>query len=665
MYNPCRLIMKKKTIQSVLMVAALSVINTQLSFGSIFLFNENPEFEDKDGDGYGVRVDGGGIDIRNLRWTSDPDDYNPRIHPAADDSSVDGVDQNGDGIDGPAFDAYGGWAGIQSEATGFFRVEKIDQRWWFITPDGHPFFMNSPSGAGATADPSSELSVFEADNYAKLTQDMGFNIIGAYDLFGVVGGNVPLSEGRWTAGFPENTPYFISLFIEQVEYGSASVIDYFNPEWEERIREANIPVLARFKDDPSLMGYIYSIELHWFPDHKRQTHVFDDYMQLPAEAPGKTVLIDFMRDYYKDDIAELNRHWDTNLMNFEALAELDWLGPESFFPAPKWEGQNNYDLSGLIFGILEGLFFASWDRERLLSEHQAELKAKFSGIPAEKYYQTVHDLVREFDPNHLILGDQQVVISGSREATKFAAKYTDVYSVNPYPTNFWASLFAQTLLLLTSGGYTEGLLSTGFSSDLVSDIQNVIGDKPMWIEFGVIGDDTAHPNDEPGNFSILKNQEERTEFMELAYDLYLQSNQIIGIQYFTWVDQLAEYPGDFINENNQFGIYSQEGERYGLFAERYDELNAWWVTRLLTTDQQGPEILEPVATESGHSTGSLLRVEEVRSTGDLMRWALTAWFEQDFYSMAKSIEIQMNRVQWLLFPGTTKSKWVQALFGDD
>lgn len=656
--------MKKKTVKSVFLLVALSLFTAQLSYGNIFLANNHKEFEDKDGDGYGVAKDGSGLDVLNLRRTSDPDDYNPEIHPAADDLSLDGVDQNGDGIDGPAFDSYGGWTGMQRQATGFFRVEKIHDRWWFITPEGHPFFMNSPSGAGATADYESQLPVFEPHNYAQLSRGLGFNTIGAYDFFEVVGGNVPRSEGRWTQGFSETTPYFIALFIEQAEDGTASVIDYFNPEWEQRVRENNIPILNRFKDDPTLLGYIYSIELHWFPDHKRQTHVFDDYMQLASDAPGKAVLIEFMRDYYSDDITQLNEQWQTNLLNFEALAELDWLGPESFFPTPQWEGQNNYDLGGLIFGILEGLFFASWDRDRLLTEHQAAVKAKFAGIPAEKYYKTIYDLVREVDPNHLILGDQQVVISGSKEAVKAAAKYTDVYSVNPYPTNFWASLFAQTLLMLTSGGYTEGLLSTGFSTDLVSDIQQVIGDKPMWVEFGVIGDDTDHPNDEPGNFSILKNQVERAEFMELAYDLYLQSDQIVGIQYFTWVDQLAEYPGEFINENNQFGIYSHEGERYGLFAEKYKELNTWWLTRLKITDQAGPDVLEPVSTNSRHSTGSLLRVDNVRSTGDLMRWGLTAWFQQDFYSMAKSIEIQMNRVQYLLFPGSQKNKWAQKLFGD-
>ncbi len=38
-------------------------------------------------------------------------------------------------------DEFGGWAdGPQLEATGWFRTEKIDGKWWLVTPSGHLFF---------------------------------------------------------------------------------------------------------------------------------------------------------------------------------------------------------------------------------------------------------------------------------------------------------------------------------------------------------------------------------------------------------------------------------------------------------------------------------------------------------------------------------------------
>src|SRR3990172_4399635 len=37
------------------------------------------------------------------------------------------------------YDKFGGWKEITSKETGFFRVEQIDGRWWFITPEGNGF----------------------------------------------------------------------------------------------------------------------------------------------------------------------------------------------------------------------------------------------------------------------------------------------------------------------------------------------------------------------------------------------------------------------------------------------------------------------------------------------------------------------------------------------
>ena len=34
---------------------------------------------------------------------------------------------------------YGGFKATKARATGFFRVEKVDGKWWFVDPDGHLF----------------------------------------------------------------------------------------------------------------------------------------------------------------------------------------------------------------------------------------------------------------------------------------------------------------------------------------------------------------------------------------------------------------------------------------------------------------------------------------------------------------------------------------------
>jgi hypothetical protein len=41
---------------------------------------------------------------------------------------------------------YGGYLNTKARATGFFRVEQIDGRWWFVDPDGHLFFCTCSTG---------------------------------------------------------------------------------------------------------------------------------------------------------------------------------------------------------------------------------------------------------------------------------------------------------------------------------------------------------------------------------------------------------------------------------------------------------------------------------------------------------------------------------------
>jgi hypothetical protein len=51
----------------------------------------------------------------------------------------------------PDRDRFGGFAKTQAKATGFFRVEQIDGKWWFVDPDGHWFFSNGANGIGTAS----------------------------------------------------------------------------------------------------------------------------------------------------------------------------------------------------------------------------------------------------------------------------------------------------------------------------------------------------------------------------------------------------------------------------------------------------------------------------------------------------------------------------------
>src|SRR5690606_35796807 len=52
---------------------------------------------------------------------------------------------------GPAdWDKWGGWKnGPKLKATGFFRTEKVNGRWWLVTPEGSLFWSYGATGVGA------------------------------------------------------------------------------------------------------------------------------------------------------------------------------------------------------------------------------------------------------------------------------------------------------------------------------------------------------------------------------------------------------------------------------------------------------------------------------------------------------------------------------------
>lgn len=47
------------------------------------------------------------------------------------------------------YDQYGGYSGTHAKATGFFRIEQIDGKWWFVDPLGHLFLSTGINGTGA------------------------------------------------------------------------------------------------------------------------------------------------------------------------------------------------------------------------------------------------------------------------------------------------------------------------------------------------------------------------------------------------------------------------------------------------------------------------------------------------------------------------------------
>jgi hypothetical protein len=279
------------------------------------------------------------------------------------------------------FCRYGGFVGTQAEATGFFRVEKRGERWWFVDPDGHLFLslgadvvrpeMVTPA-AGREAffreRPPQAVLPARARDGDRGASFLTWNLLRRFGE-GWISGWIDLTLRRmdaWGLNTVANwsderlwgakrKPYVIPLasWLTEVSYlGLPDVYaDAFAREADERARRQ----CAARRDDPWLLGYFPANEPP-FPQKELQT------------------------------------------------AELILAGPDTATRAALRK------------------FLAAGDTE--------ERRREFVGDAFARYVQITSEAVKRHDPNHLNLGMR----SGGRPtaAEIRAARAFDVYSVNIY-----------------------------------------------------------------------------------------------------------------------------------------------------------------------------------------------------------------------------------------
>ena len=183
---------------------------------------------------------------------------------------------------------YGGFLETKAKATGFFRVEKIDGKWWFIDPEGHYFISAgstgiSPGGSFAriegreyiyTAFPPEELtqankrlgiaSFFTWNLYRRFGQDyyqkwMDFTVR-RMDDWGLN------TIANWSdAGFGRSRrkPYVATLSGWGFDARTMGMPDVYAPDYAANVDAAAARQCAPLKDDPYLLGYFVGNEPPW------------------------------------------------------------------------------------------------------------------------------------------------------------------------------------------------------------------------------------------------------------------------------------------------------------------------------------------------------------------------------------------------------------------
>jgi len=185
---------------------------------------------------------------------------------------------------------YGGYRSTKARAAGFFRVEQIEGKWWFVDPDGHLFFslgsnVMSPYSGTRTegretifaALPPAELRpalrpgtrAAQASFYSwnllrrfgpewsqkwvdltlRRMEAWGFNTVGNW------------SDAR--LGGAQRKPYVVTLRGWGIESAPLGLPDVYSPEWAQQVDRAAAEQCAQRKTDPFLLGYFVGNEPPW------------------------------------------------------------------------------------------------------------------------------------------------------------------------------------------------------------------------------------------------------------------------------------------------------------------------------------------------------------------------------------------------------------------
>ena len=333
---------------------------------------------------------------------------------------------------GPAgWDKYGGWAqGPQLEATGFFRTQKSEGKWWLVDPDGRLFFSQGIDCVRMLdATPIEERETWFADFPGRQPEfapflSRGSVLKGHYagrtvDTFSFGGANLvrkygadwqricPVlihqrlrswglnTIGNWSDGATcrlRRTPYTDAVnsgrvrMIEGSEGYWGKFPDVFDASFAASAQRGMAAKSGGSANDPWCLGYFSDNEMSWGDEPSLGLAA----LRSPADQPAKKAFAADLQAKYAD-IEPLNRAWGTHYASWEALLQ------SREAPDP--------------------------------TRATADLTAFYTRT-AEQYFRIVRDAIKAVAPHQLYLGCRFAWVNPLAAAA--AAKYCDVVSYNLY-----------------------------------------------------------------------------------------------------------------------------------------------------------------------------------------------------------------------------------------
>ena len=205
-------------------------------------------------------------------------------------------------------DRYGGFTAVAGTKTGWFHVEEIGGRWYFVTPEGHAFFSLGATHA-VECMRQDELNLFET-KYGSSEERLAECVLAKFNAWGYNSsgyGLLPTMQKR--------IPYVATIWTEGPRSFSAGekshFTDVFDPAVQERLRRTVRRATARHIDNQLCLGYVLIDLPVWHPKPVRGESYVDFFRGLSAGAPGRRAYEAFVAenatgDPMADDEAFLN-----------------------------------------------------------------------------------------------------------------------------------------------------------------------------------------------------------------------------------------------------------------------------------------------------------------------------------------------------------------------
>jgi hypothetical protein len=297
---------------------------------------------------------------------------------------------------------YGGWRARQAGATGFFRTDKIDGRWWLVDPEGSLFLsagLCSVNRAGVNRDLSVADKRFGsaegwAAETAKLLKARRFNSLGCWsdsEPFQKAGQSMPYFP-RWN---------FMSAYRNQRDpkLGPKGYPNECMPLFDDAFEafcDRHARQLEATRNDPWLVGHFSDNELPFRPD------LLELYLKLPETDSGHQAAGKWLAGYRQEKAQ---------------------VGDAKVTPDEQE-------------GFLE--------------------------YAAHRYYSIVNAAIKRHDPNHLYVGSRihgrciaEPVFRGARDVDVVSINYYHRWSVEPQRMDGWVEASGRPFLI--SEWYAQAL----------------------------------------------------------------------------------------------------------------------------------------------------------------------------------------------------------------